>query len=95
MSRREIGRDWAWPDVKAALEKAGSSLAQIARESSVDITAITRVKNIHLPKSQKRIADVIGVPPRDIWPSRYQKAAKTRSRRTRSMTCARKGSPAA
>ncbi|WP_350146671.1 helix-turn-helix domain-containing protein [Pyruvatibacter sp.] len=87
--------DWQWPDVKAALEKAGSSLAQIARDSGVDITAITGVKNRHLPTSQKRIADVIGMSPRDIWPSRYQNADRARKTRTRSMTCTRKGSQAA
>jgi Ner family transcriptional regulator len=64
--------DWHAADVIAALHKQGKSLASIAREhgltnSSVLSSAFAR----SYPLNEKRIADAVGVPVQEIWPSRW------------------------
>jgi len=68
MTNRE---DWAWPDIKAAVEKAGSNLSKTARQNGHHVSAPQKVRYIRWPKMQRLIADAIGVPPQVIWPSRY------------------------
>lgn len=63
--------DWPWPDIKAAVEKAGKSLSEISVSVGKSPSAAWRVKNFPLPTLQSAIAAAIGVPPQQIWPSRY------------------------
>lgn len=75
-------QDWHKADILAAVHKAGWSLAELSRyhgysnSRSISV-ALTR----RWPKAQKLIAEVIGVPPETIWPSRYveQDTAKHRA----------------
>ena len=62
-------------DIKAALEKAGSSQIEIARACEVSDVAVNHV--IYGRASSRRIADAIakrtGKPLSELWPSRYDK----------------------
>lgn len=68
--------DWSWPRVKAAVEEAGSNLAEIGRREGVDRSCLAKVKTCRLYRMQAAIARVIGVPPQEIWPSRYNDAGR-------------------
>ena len=69
---KKAGRhDWHPADIKAALEKRGWTLRKLAESHDVAPTAVKKaLRERNLP-SEKRIAEAIGVPAKDIWPSRY------------------------
>ena len=63
---------WHWADIKAALEKAGYTLARISRELGHRDRSTARVVQARpYPKVEALIGRIIGVPPAEIWPSRY------------------------
>lgn len=63
--------DWHKADIKAAIEKAGHTLRGLARLHGVSRTYFAEVLYRPLPRAQAILAEVIGVPPQEIWPSRY------------------------
>lgn len=64
-------QDWHKADIKAAIEKAGYTLRELARRHAVSRTYFAEALHRPLPKAQAILAEVIGVPPQTIWPSRY------------------------
>ena len=60
-----------WSDVKAALEKSGSSLATIAANLGVSNAAITKIKHRPCARIQDAIAKALEKKPAAIWPTRY------------------------
>lgn len=59
-------------DVKAEVRKRGTSLAGLAKANSLSLQTLSRA--IHTRSSaaaESIIADFIGRPAKDIWPSRY------------------------
>jgi lambda repressor-like predicted transcriptional regulator len=64
-------------DIKAALEKAGSSQIKIAKALKVSDTAVNHV--IYGRSTSRRIADLIskqtGLPLSQLWPGRYDNHA--------------------
>lgn len=66
-------RNWDPIDIKYALEKAGSSQAEIARELSLSRTQVNRVIHQGSPSDRVRraIAAKIGVDVKRIWPEIY------------------------
>jgi Ner family transcriptional regulator len=69
---------WLWPDIKAALEKRGSSLAILARNLGVDISAVAKVKFHRSVRVEHAIAKALRVPPEEIWPDRYRQEPRQR-----------------
>ncbi|MDP3875895.1 MAG: helix-turn-helix transcriptional regulator [Methylobacter sp.] len=68
----EPAQDWHPADVKAALAKAGYTLAALAEEHGLKGGAtLSKALTSSFPIAEKRIADAIGVHPKVIWPSRY------------------------
>ena len=63
--------DWHKADIKAALEKEGLTLTQIAKKNQLGSSTIYNVFHRPYPRVEKMIADYIGVSPQEIWPSRY------------------------
>lgn len=65
-------------DIKAALEKAGSSQIKIAKALKVSDTAVCHV--IHGRATSRRTAEMIafktGLPISELWPGRYDKQPK-------------------
>ena len=64
---------WHWEDIKASLRKKGYPLKRIAHEKGYSPKSnITTLKTTTWPDLEKTIADIIGVQPMEIWPSRYK-----------------------
>lgn len=70
--KKSSPKDWHPAQVKAALHMRGITLKGLAdahglTSSSTLSAALTR----SYPANEKRIADALGVHPKEIWPSRY------------------------
>lgn len=73
--------DWHPADVIAALWKLGTSLQRIAREHRYHPTSLNLALRKPWPKAERIIADVIGTPVQEIWPSRYHSDGTPKSGR--------------
>ncbi|HEX7820650.1 MAG TPA: helix-turn-helix domain-containing protein [Sphingobium sp.] len=66
--------DWHKADIKAAIEKRGGSLTQLAQNAGVSKQAISLALHARVSERCDRvISDFLNVPPAKIWPSRYEK----------------------
>lgn len=64
--------DWHPADIKAALDKKGWTLRALAAHHGLSSsTPLSHTFLRSYPLNEKRIADAIGVPVEQIWPSRY------------------------
>ena len=64
--------DWHPADIKAALEKKGWTLRALAAHHGIKgSSSLSHTFERSFPLNEKRIADAIGVPVQQIWPSRY------------------------
>ncbi|UOA10867.1 helix-turn-helix domain-containing protein [Methylobacter sp. S3L5C] len=64
--------DWHPADVKAALHKAGWTMTALAHEHGLTSSnTLSKALVSSYPIAEKRIADVLGLHPKTIWPSRY------------------------
>jgi lambda repressor-like predicted transcriptional regulator len=71
-TKKPVNQDWHPADVKAAIHKAGMTLAGIARACGLNTSStLSQTFTRSYPLNEKRIADAIGVHPMVIWPSRY------------------------
>lgn len=70
-SKKPVREDWHPADIKAALEKAGWTLAALGRAHGRSTSFIHNAFRQRTPAAQAAIAEAIGVKPWDIWPSRY------------------------
>ena len=65
--------DWHPADIKSALNKAGYTLTSLAEECGLkNGSLLSKCLTSSYPKSERRIADAIGILPQIIWPSRYE-----------------------
>lgn len=58
-------------DIKAALAKLGLTSADVARLNNMAPSTLRNVYIKHYPRAEKIIADLLGMTPEQIWPSRY------------------------
>jgi len=81
-TKKQPLEDWHKADIKAALEKAGWTLARLAfHHGYKSRSTLTIPLHLKWPKGERLIAEAIGLHPSVIWPSRYQKSTKaSRSR---------------
>jgi len=70
-SKKSPSGDWHSADIKAALEKAGWTLRQLSIAHGYHPCTLAAVLRRRWPKGERLIADAIGIPPSDVWPSRY------------------------
>ena len=63
--------DWKRIDIIYALNKKGTSLAQLSRDSGLKSRTLNNALDRKYPKGERIIAMAIGVSPEEIWPSRY------------------------
>lgn len=68
---KNFKKDWHPWDIKTALAKKGYSLAGIAREYGYASTSPNQALYRPWAAMEQIIADIIGVAPSSIWPSRY------------------------
>ena len=82
-------------DVKAALRKEGTSLAQLARAHGVTISTPASALRKPLPKWEAIIAEALGKDPAQIWPKRYAQRAEKAAQlaRTSAEVAAAKAKP--
>ncbi len=65
-------RDWHRQDILAAIRKRGITVAELARRNGYpNPVTFYNVFKVPYPKVQNIIADYLGVPPQEIWPTRY------------------------
>lgn len=68
----DLAQDWHPADVKAALHKAGWTLSALAHEHGLTSSnTLSKALVSSYPIAEKRIADALGLHPKDIWLSRY------------------------
>jgi Ner family transcriptional regulator len=79
--KKSASADWHRADIKAALEKRGLSLAKLARLNGYGRTSAAMALATPWPKMERLIAGAIGVPPQQIWPTRYHTDGTPKSRR--------------
>lgn len=65
-------QDWHRADIRAELEKRGTSLRKLSREAGLSENTLRNALDRKWPKGERIIADAIGVSPKTIWPSRYK-----------------------
>lgn len=63
--------DWHRADVIAALHKRGWSIAALARAHKLGESTVRSALDKPYPKSERLIAEAIGVAPEAIWPERF------------------------
>lgn len=66
-------QDWHRADIRAELEKRGTSLRKLSREAGLSENTLRNALDRKWPKGEKIIAEAIGIKPEDIWPTRYKK----------------------
>ena len=81
--------DWHPADVKAALEKRGVSLRQLAK--SHGYSHFQRVLTTHWWAAEQIVAAALGLKPEAIWPSRYERPRTNAQKRTSKITVTRNG----
>ncbi len=73
-AKKPVDQDWHPADIKAALHKKGITLSGIAKAYGLNgSTSLSSTFTRSYPVNEQRIADAIGVHPKVIWPSRYNK----------------------
>jgi len=93
-AKKPAQKDWHPARVKMELHIRGITLAGLAQahgltSSSTLSAALTR----SYPANEKRIADAIGVHPKDIWPSRYNDDGSRKPQGFRAVQCNAAGIP--
>ena len=68
---------WHREEIKAALRMRGWPFARLGRKYGyAQSNAPGQVLRLNWPFMEKVVADIIGVPPSQIWPSRYTAAGE-------------------
>ena len=69
-------KDWHRADIKCALEKRGYTFARIARERGLVPDGASMVLWKPWSTLEAVVAEILGVKPQTIWPSRYDRNGK-------------------
>ena len=70
-SKKASTKDWHRADIKAALEKAGWTLRKLSTQQGYSPNTVKVALEKPYPNMERIIANAIGIPPWEIWPSRY------------------------
>lgn len=68
---RHSERDWPWWRVREALALKGYSLAEVARRIGIKPPCVYATAKEPRMRIQAHIGQLLGIDPRQIWPSRY------------------------
>ncbi|PWC10501.1 helix-turn-helix domain-containing protein [Brenneria corticis] len=63
--------DWHPADIIAALKKKGTTMAAVSRAAGLSSSTLANALARPWPKGEWLIAEALGIPPEEIWPSRY------------------------
>lgn len=85
-AKKASQEDWHPADIKAALAKAGWTLAALAaRHGMSTATPLSHTFSRSYPINEKRIAEALNVAPHVIWPSRWNSDGTQKPRGQRAM----------
>lgn len=85
-AKKPVDQDWHPADIKAALHKKGITLKGIADAYGLKAACtLSHTFTRSYPLNEQRIADAIGVHPKVIWPSRYNRDGSIKPRGFRSV----------
>lgn len=68
--------DWHRADIVAALHKQGLSLSRLSVAAGLSASTLRNALRAPYPRAEQIIAEAIGVPAHEIWPSRYPQNVK-------------------
>lgn len=71
-SKKPAQKDWHKAHIKAAVEIAGYTLRGLSRLHGLSTSYFREALHRPLPRAEKILAELIGVTPQKIWPSRYE-----------------------
>ncbi|AUN95907.1 helix-turn-helix domain-containing protein [Pseudazoarcus pumilus] len=93
-AKKASREDWHPADIKAALEKKGWTLRALGEHHGIRGNTLSHTFDRSYPINERRIADAIGVPVQEIWPSRYYPDGRPRQRGIRRTRLAIQSTPA-
>jgi Ner family transcriptional regulator len=59
------------PEIKEMIRARGVTLSQLSEMSGFSKAAVSVALKVRSPYVQQAVADFLGMPPQQIWPSRY------------------------
>ena len=71
MTKKPSSQDWHKADILAAVKKTGSSVTKLSRLNNLSDSVVAQALLKPYPKSERIIANHLGVAVQTIWPSRY------------------------
>lgn len=87
-AKKTSQKDWHPADIKAALHKRGITLMGIAEAHGLTSSSTLSAALVRsYPANEKRIANALGIHPKEIWPSRYYESGDPRPRGFREVQC--------
>lgn len=72
MVKYKVPEDWHRQDIIAFIRKKKKSLSALSRENNLASGTLINALVRHWPKGERIIANVLGLDPKDVWPSRYR-----------------------
>lgn len=67
-----LAEDWPTERIKAAIYAHGVSQAKLARDAGLSESSVRMAMiSPHQPRAEAAVAELLGIPAHQIWPSRY------------------------
>ena len=86
--KKSSQEDWHPADIKAALQKRGTTLSRVALDAGLtSSSSLSACLARPMPANEKRIAAALGMEPATIWPSRYNADGTPKLRGIRAICC--------
>lgn len=71
MPKKPAPKDWTRHDVLYAVRKTGTCLSALSRKLGYSSGTLGNALNIPCPKYERLIAEHLGLPVQEVWPTRY------------------------
>lgn len=78
-SKKPAAKDWNKAHIKAAVEIAGYTLRGLSRKHGMSPAYFREALHRPIPRAQAILAELLGLDPRKIWPSRYERDGSPKS----------------
>ena len=87
-TKKASQQDWHPAKIKMELHMRGITLAGLAEAHGLTSSStLSAALSRSYPANEKRIADAIGVHPKEIWPSRYNEDGSRKPQGFRAVQC--------
>lgn len=81
MPKKPASMDWHRADVIAAFKRKGTSITRESRRLGMNESYLMAALNKPYPKAERLIAEILGIQPQSIWPTRYNEDGSPKSGR--------------